>query len=174
MCRLSNQRTGGQRTASLALLETQSQKNAYLASRRKRRALTLCEGATGARLGQARHFGPRPAFTADDHDDRNDRNYSMSTWWPSWLQGITSLPIPTFGLSLPSDIQRRFLSYILRRSLGRFLKPGQLDVQQIDSQIGSGYVQINDLEVDHEVRHPCHQTLVVRSCFLPNRPSTAC
>ncbi|KAJ3562000.1 hypothetical protein NP233_g9845 [Leucocoprinus birnbaumii] len=35
------------------------------------------------------------------------------------------------------------------RTLGHFLKPGQLDVGQIDSQIGSGFVQVKDLELDN-------------------------
>jgi autophagy-related protein 2 len=69
----------------------------------------------------------------------------MSWWTPTWFS------LPNFDLSLPTGLQRRFLSYVLKRALGRFLKPGQLDVQQIDSQIGSGYFQIRDLEVDHGV-----------------------
>ncbi|KAA1471103.1 hypothetical protein DENSPDRAFT_858705 [Dentipellis sp. KUC8613] len=68
----------------------------------------------------------------------------MASWLPSWLQ------LPSIDISLPSAIQRRFISFILKRSLGHFLKPGQLDVQQIDSQIGSGYVQVRDLELDHD------------------------
>ncbi|KAF8964063.1 hypothetical protein BDZ97DRAFT_2058708 [Flammula alnicola] len=38
----------------------------------------------------------------------------------------------------------------LKKSLGHLLKPGQLDYHQIDSQIGSGYVQVNDLELNSE------------------------
>ncbi|TFY72678.1 hypothetical protein EVG20_g338 [Dentipellis fragilis] len=68
----------------------------------------------------------------------------MASWFPSWLQ------LPSIDISLPSAIQRRFISFILKRSLGHLLKPGQLDVQQIDSQIGSGYVQVRDLELDHD------------------------
>ncbi|KZT09510.1 uncharacterized protein LAESUDRAFT_756466 [Laetiporus sulphureus 93-53] len=71
----------------------------------------------------------------------------MSSWWSSWLP---SLSIPSIDLSLPTGIQRRFISFALKRSLGHFLQPGQLDVQQIDSQIGSGYVQIRDLELNND------------------------
>lgn len=46
----------------------------------------------------------------------------------------------------------RFISFALKRSLGHLLKPGQLDFQQVDSQIGSGYVQIRDLELNNDVR----------------------
>ncbi|KAG7092576.1 hypothetical protein E1B28_008923 [Marasmius oreades] len=69
---------------------------------------------------------------------------TMFSWLPSWLP---SLPSGDY-FSLPSSIQGRFISFVLKRTLGHFLKPGQLDPQQIDSQVGSGYIQINDLEVD--------------------------
>lgn len=69
------------------------------------------------------------------------------SWWSSWLPSL-----PTIDLSLPTGIQRRFISFALKRSLGHLLKPGQLDFQQVDSQIGSGYVQIRDLELNNDVR----------------------
>ncbi|KAH9843042.1 uncharacterized protein C8Q71DRAFT_735660 [Rhodofomes roseus] len=65
--------------------------------------------------------------------------------WTSWIPSL-----PTIDLSLPSGIQRRFISFALKRSLGHLLKPGQLDLQQVDSQIGSGYVQIRDLELNND------------------------
>ncbi|KAH9935004.1 uncharacterized protein B0H18DRAFT_1082721 [Fomitopsis serialis] len=67
------------------------------------------------------------------------------SWWTSWMPSL-----PTIDLSLPSGIQRRFISFALKRSLGHLLKPGQLDLQQVDSQIGSGYVQIRDLELNND------------------------
>ncbi|KAH9951459.1 hypothetical protein B0H21DRAFT_719094 [Amylocystis lapponica] len=42
------------------------------------------------------------------------------------------------------------MSWWSARSLGHFLKPGQLDIEQVDSQIGSGYVQVRDLELDND------------------------
>ncbi|KAH7922102.1 putative peripheral membrane protein [Leucogyrophana mollusca] len=69
----------------------------------------------------------------------------MSSWYSSWFSGL-----PSFDFALPSGIQRRFFSFILKRSLGHLLKPGQLDLHQIDSQIGSGYVQVKDLELDDQ------------------------
>ncbi|KAG1832558.1 hypothetical protein DFJ58DRAFT_823126, partial [Suillus subalutaceus] len=50
----------------------------------------------------------------------------VSTWYPSWSSGL-----PSFDFSLPSAIQRRFLSFI-------------------DSKIGSGVVQVRDLELDDQ------------------------
>ena len=66
-------------------------------------------------------------------------------WYSSWIPTLPNFAIPT-------SIQGRFLSFILKKSLGHFVKPGQLDHHQIDSQIGSGYVQVNDLELHPEVR----------------------
>jgi autophagy-related protein 2 len=81
----------------------------------------------------------------------------MTFWYSSWLPSL-----PSIEFALPSGIQRRFISFVLRKSLGHFLKLGQLDVNQIDSQIGSGYVQVRDLELDNEVRH-----LLVRKHLSP-------
>ncbi|KAG6837307.1 hypothetical protein H0H93_011909 [Arthromyces matolae] len=36
------------------------------------------------------------------------------------------------------------------KTLGHFLKPGNLDSNQIDSNIGSGFIQINDLQLDNQ------------------------
>jgi len=68
-------------------------------------------------------------------------------WFSSWLPGL-----PNLNFAIPTSIQGRFISFVLKKSLGHLLKPGQLDYHQIDSQIGSGYVQVNDLELSPEVR----------------------
>ncbi|CAE6364266.1 unnamed protein product [Rhizoctonia solani] len=65
----------------------------------------------------------------------------------SFLRSI-ALPLPTFGISLPANIQRRFLSFVLKYFLGHLVKPGQLDDHKIDAQIGSGRVEIKDVELD--------------------------
>jgi autophagy-related protein 2 len=70
----------------------------------------------------------------------------MSSWYSSWLPELPSISF------VPASIQRRFISFVLKKSLGHLLKPGQLDVNQIESQIGSGFVQINDLQLDNQVR----------------------
>ncbi|KAG9318675.1 hypothetical protein JVU11DRAFT_770 [Chiua virens] len=75
----------------------------------------------------------------------------MSSWY-SWFSGL-----PTFDFAVPSSIQRRFFSFLLRRTLGHFLKPGQLDLHQIDSQLGSGTVHVKDLELDE---HTINQSLI--------------
>ncbi|KAJ6547632.1 hypothetical protein B0H19DRAFT_1221605 [Mycena capillaripes] len=67
------------------------------------------------------------------------------SWYSSWLPGL-----PSISFALPASIQRRFISFVLKKSLGHLLKPGQLDIDQIDSQIGSGYVQVNDLQLNSQ------------------------
>lgn len=67
------------------------------------------------------------------------------SWFTSWLPEL-----PAINISLPTSIQSRFLSFLLKKTLGHFLNPGQLDVHQVDSQIGSGYVQVADLELSNQ------------------------
>lgn len=71
----------------------------------------------------------------------------MSSSWFPFTFTLPSLQNITPSLS----IQRRFVSFILKRSLGHLLKPGQLDINQIDAQIGSGSVEIKDLLLDESV-----------------------
>jgi len=69
----------------------------------------------------------------------------------SWFSWLPKLPALNISLTLPTSIQGRFLSFILKRTLGHFFKPGHFDASQIDSQIGSGFVQVKDLELDDKV-----------------------
>jgi autophagy-related protein 2 len=72
----------------------------------------------------------------------------MLSWVPSWFT------FPKFDVSIIPNLQRKFFSFILKRFLGHLLKPGQLDVEQIDSAIGSGNLTINDLELECTVSLP--------------------
>lgn len=72
--------------------------------------------------------------------------FSLGSLFPFELP---SLRLPT--LSIPANIQRRFISFVLRRSLGRFVRPGQLDDHQVDSQIGNGSIEISQIELSDEV-----------------------
>jgi autophagy-related protein 2 len=72
---------------------------------------------------------------------------------PAFLNFPWSISLPSLPtVSLPANIQRRFLSYILKRSLGRFVRAGGLDVERIQAQISEGRVEIEGLELDVEVR----------------------
>ncbi|ORX39665.1 hypothetical protein BD324DRAFT_648300 [Kockovaella imperatae] len=68
---------------------------------------------------------------------------------PSFFSFPWSLP-PLPPISLPANIQRRFLSYVLKRTLGRFVKPGGLDVDRIQAQMSEGWVEIEGLEIDEK------------------------
>lgn len=68
-----------------------------------------------------------------------------SSWFPFPFNISLSALVP------PLSIQRRFISFILKRSLGHLLKPGQFDLQQIDAQIGNGFVEVKDLQLDADV-----------------------
>jgi autophagy-related protein 2 len=68
---------------------------------------------------------------------------------PEFLTFPFSLPsLPS--ISLPTNIQRRFLSYVLKRALGRFFRSG-LDVDEIQSQMGEGRVELEGLVINEEV-----------------------
>jgi autophagy-related protein 2 len=76
----------------------------------------------------------------------------MTVWsYLSWA--VPPLPaLPSFfNLSLPPNIQKRFVSYLLKRSLGRFVKGGGLDVEKIEGQISEGTLKLEKLELDVEV-----------------------
>jgi autophagy-related protein 2 len=65
----------------------------------------------------------------------------------TWPFALPTLP----SISLPANIQSRFLSYVLKRTLGRFVLTGGLDVDKIQAQISEGWIEIQGLEVDEEV-----------------------
>ena len=68
---------------------------------------------------------------------------------PTFLTFPFTLPsLPS--ISLPANVQRRFLSYVLKRTLGRFIKAG-FDVERIQAQIGDGRVEIDGLQLDEAV-----------------------
>ena len=69
-----------------------------------------------------------------------------SSWFPF------NLTLPSLqNLGPPLSIQRRFISFLLKRCLGHLLKPGQLDINQIEAQFGDGVVEVRDLELDNSV-----------------------
>jgi autophagy-related protein 2 len=62
--------------------------------------------------------------------------------------------LPSFqlpSLSLPASIQSRFISFVLQKSLGHLVKPGQLDSNKVNAQLGNGLVEIHDVELDQQV-----------------------
>lgn len=78
----------------------------------------------------------------------------MLSYTANLLGGVTAAAwaqLPSISAyTLSSALQRRVLSYLLRRTLGRFLK-GNLDAAQIDAGIGSGKVEVTGLELNADV-----------------------
>ncbi|SPO35600.1 related to APG2 - required for sporulation [Pseudozyma flocculosa] len=72
-----------------------------------------------------------------------------SYFLPSFLTGW-ELPSISAAYSLSSALQRRILSYLLKRTLGHLVIGGQLDIDQIDSGLGSGKVEIRNVVLDAE------------------------
>nr|XP_019013281.1 uncharacterized protein I206_01346 [Kwoniella pini CBS 10737]OCF52062.1 hypothetical protein I206_01346 [Kwoniella pini CBS 10737] len=70
--------------------------------------------------------------------------FSLPAFLTTFPFTLPSLP----SVSLPANIQRRFLSYVLKRSLGRFVKGEALDAERIQAQLSEGWVEIEGLEVD--------------------------
>nr|ODN96840.1 hypothetical protein L204_03549 [Cryptococcus depauperatus CBS 7855] len=67
---------------------------------------------------------------------------------PSFLTNF-SFSLPSLpSISLPDNIQRRFLSYVLKRTLGRFVAHQALDAERIQAQISEGRVELESLEAD--------------------------
>lgn len=74
---------------------------------------------------------------------------SLSSYFSlSSLQPLPSLP----GLpSLPQNLQRRFLSFVLKRSLGHLVREGDLDPERLEAQVGSGKVEIKGAQLNEKV-----------------------
>lgn len=69
------------------------------------------------------------------------------------LHSLPTLPtsyLPSFP-SLPQNLQRRFLSYVLKKSLGHLVKDGALDPERIEAQVVTGHVEVKGVELDESV-----------------------
>jgi hypothetical protein len=81
----------------------------------------------------------------------------MSPW--SFLSDLVSPVIgslnsylPVFGL--PEGVQHKLVGFILRRTLGRFVKHDGLLARQVDEGISSGSISFGRLELDAKVSDP--------------------
>lgn len=70
----------------------------------------------------------------------------VASFLPSFMTGWDFPAFPALPLS--ANLQKRLLSYILKRTLGHLVKGGQLDLDQIDAGIGSGRVEIRNVQLD--------------------------
>lgn len=65
--------------------------------------------------------------------------------------GDWGLPSLASYVGLSTTLQRRVAAFLLRRILGRYVKPGQLDWNQVDAGLTDGRLEIRDVELDTEV-----------------------
>ncbi|CDR87668.1 related to APG2-required for sporulation [Sporisorium scitamineum] len=69
-----------------------------------------------------------------------------SYFLPSFLSGWNLSSASAFSLS--ANLQKRILSYLLKRTLGHLVDGGQLDLAQIDAGIGSGRIEVRNVQLD--------------------------
>lgn len=69
---------------------------------------------------------------------------------PSFLSGW-ELPSLASYTGLSTGLQKRVISFLLRRALGHLVKPGQLDWNQIEAGVGDGRLEIRDIELETDV-----------------------
>ena len=56
-----------------------------------------------------------------------------------------------FPQILPASLQRKVVTYILRRTLGHLLKDGQIDERNIEAGIGAGRLEVRFVQLDADV-----------------------
>lgn len=74
----------------------------------------------------------------------------MFSYLQSNLSGWHQLPSLAAG-ALSSGLQRRVISYLLRRLLGHLVKGGELNLDQIEAAIGNGRVEIRSVDLNPDV-----------------------
>ncbi|ORX90696.1 hypothetical protein K493DRAFT_339837 [Basidiobolus meristosporus CBS 931.73] len=65
------------------------------------------------------------------------------------------------GWTLPSTLQKRLVKFLLKRAIGQFLLE-ELDLDNLDVQLGTGYVQLKELQLNTEVLNDLISELPVK------------
>ena len=73
-------------------------------------------------------------------------SFLSSFAFPAWSS------IPSIGSYIPENIQKRLVSYLLQRTLGKFVKQDGLQLEGIEAAINQGRVRLEGLQIDTEVR----------------------
>ncbi|EJT98304.1 hypothetical protein DACRYDRAFT_110744 [Dacryopinax primogenitus] len=82
-----------------------------------------------------------------------------SSFW-NWYSYIPSIRLPSFNV--PAQIQNRLLSFAIRRSIGHLLKRGGVEIDKLDTQVGRGWVEVKDVELEEEAINALIPGLPVR------------
>lgn len=75
-------------------------------------------------------------------------SFLSSFTFPAW----SSIPVPSIGSYIPENIQKRLVSYLLQRTLGKFVKQDGLQLEGIEAAINQGRISLTGLQIDTEVR----------------------
>lgn len=89
----------------------------------------------------------------------------MFSYLQSNLSGWHQLPSLAAG-ALSSGLQRRVISYLLRRLLGHLVKGGELNLDQIEAAIGNGRVEIRNVDLNPDVSLSVSLPLPLGLCTL--------
>lgn len=131
----------------------------YLNSSRLFSNLTLQTPAQGPRSGPFLTPAERPAMS-----------YFSSFFTLPSLPTLPTSYLPSFP-SLPQNLQRRFLSYVLKKSFGHLVKDGALDPERIEAQVVTGHVEVKGVELDESVSprpNGCSFPLAFNSLTCPS------
>ncbi|KAJ9120841.1 hypothetical protein QFC22_002775 [Naganishia vaughanmartiniae] len=61
-----------------------------------------------------------------------------------------TISVPDIGSYLPENIQKRLVSYLLQRTLGKFVKKDGLQLERIEAEINQGRIRLEGLQIDVE------------------------
>ncbi|KAJ9095753.1 hypothetical protein QFC19_007466 [Naganishia cerealis] len=61
-----------------------------------------------------------------------------------------AISVPTIGSYLPENIQKRLVSYLLQRTLGKFVAKDGLQLERIEAEINQGWIRLEGLQIDVE------------------------
>lgn len=71
----------------------------------------------------------------------------MSSSGNSWAQWLGQGAMAAARFTLPQTIQKRLLKFILKRTVGHFLRSDALDDQQLSIEVSDGRLQLTDVDL---------------------------
>ncbi|CAO1630003.1 unnamed protein product [Jaminaea pallidilutea] len=91
--------------------------------------------------------------------------FAAANYLPAFLSGW-DLPSLASYTGLSTSLQKRIVSFILKRYLGKYVQPGQLDWNQIDAGITQGTLDIKDVHLSIAAINELLTAGPVRACSV--------
>jgi len=66
----------------------------------------------------------------------------------------------SLNIAIPATIQKRLLTFLLRKALGQFLAE-DLDLNNLEVQLGKGFLSLKELELNVEVCHLYNHMILI-------------